>query len=67
MDTSYEQLRTEVLEMDHDSQRRLIDEVKEKLGQYKPNDADFEEAYDPGEMTAISAEESIAAVRKIID
>ena len=72
MDRSFEQIRTEVLELDCDSQRQLIDEVEGGLGPFEPNDADFEEAferlqaYDRGEMTAISAEESIAAVRKII-
>jgi hypothetical protein len=72
MDKSFEQIRTEVLEMDHDSQRLLIDEVEVRLGPFEPNDTDFEEAferlqaYDRGEMTAISAEESIAEIRKII-
>ncbi|MFI5201394.1 MAG: hypothetical protein ACHQNE_03310 [Candidatus Kapaibacterium sp.] len=72
MDKSFEQIRSEVLELDRESQRRLVDEVEEKLGPYEPNDADFEEAYerlqayDRGKMTAISAEESIDSVRKII-
>jgi hypothetical protein len=72
MDRTFEQIRTEVLELDPESQRQLIDEVEVKLGPYVPNDADFEEAYerlqafDRGEMSAISAEESMAAVRKLI-
>jgi hypothetical protein len=72
MDRSFEQIRTEVLELDPESQRQLIDEVEGKLGPYEPNAADFEEAYerlqafDRGEMSAISAEESMEAVRKLI-
>ena len=72
MDRSFEQIRTEVLELDPESQRQLIDEVEVKLGHYEPKDADFEEAYqrlqafDRGEMNALSAEESMAAVRKLI-
>ena len=72
MDRSFEQIRTEVLELDPESQRQLIDEVEVQLGPYAPNAADFEEAYerlqafDRGEMSAISAEESMEAVRKLI-
>ena len=72
MDRSFEQIRAEVMELDPESQRRLADEVEERLGPYEPNDIDFEEAYerlqayDRGEMTAISAEESMTSVRKLI-
>jgi hypothetical protein len=72
MDRSFEQIRTEVLELDPESQRQLIDEVEVQLGPYEPNNVDFEEAherlqaFDRGEMSAITAEESMAAVRKLI-
>ena len=72
MDRSFEQIRAEVLELDPESQRRLVDEVEEKLGPYEPNNSDFEEAFerlkafDSGKMTAISAEESMASVRALI-
>jgi hypothetical protein len=72
MDRSFEQIRSEVLELDRESQRRLVDEVEERLGPYEPKDDDFEEAYerlqayDRGKMSAISAEESIAEARKLI-
>ena len=73
MDRSFEQIRTEVLELDRESQRQLVDEVEERLGPFEPDNADFEEAferlqaYDHGEMTAINAEESMASVRKLIE
>ncbi len=73
MDRSFEQIRTEVLELDHESQRRLVDEVEEKLAEFEPHHADFEEAYQRleayrrGEMKSVSAEESIARSRRIIE
>ncbi len=72
MDRSFEQIRTEVLELDTESQRRLVDEVEQKLGPYEPNNTDFEGAYerlqafDRGEMSSISAEESVADVYQLI-
>ncbi len=72
MDRSFEAIRAEVLELDPERQRELIDEVEGRLGPFEPSESDFEEAhrrlqaYDRGELTAISPEESIAQARKII-
>ena len=46
MDRSFEQIREEILELDRESQRRLVDEVENRFGPYEPNDIDFEEAYE---------------------
>jgi len=63
------------LELDRESQRRLVDEVEEKLSE---TEMEFDEEwrqeikrrldeYDRGEGTSITAEESIAHARRIIE
>jgi hypothetical protein len=75
MDRSFEQIRTEVLELDRDSQRRLADEVERRLSE---TEMSFEDEwsieikrrldeYDRGEGGSVSAEESIANARKQIE
>ena len=75
MDRSFEQIRTEVLELDHDRQRQLIDEVEARLVE---TEMSFEsewsieikrrlDEYDRGDGSSISAEESIANARKYIE
>ena len=72
MDRTYEELRDEVMELDRGSQRRLVDEVEHRWGNAEPAEADFEEAYqrleayDRGEITAMSAEESLSLVNNMI-
>ncbi len=75
MDRSFEQIRTEVLELDPESQRQLIDDVEARLGETEilfDDEWSIEikrrlDEYDRGEGSSISAEESIANVRKYIE
>ncbi len=73
MDRTFEELRSEVLELDPENQRRLVEEVEERLAAVEPHQADFDEAYQRleayrrGEMKSVSAEESIARSRRIIE
>jgi broad-specificity NMP kinase len=72
MDRNYEELRTEVLELDRESQGKLVEEIEEQWTAEIDNEA-FEEAarrmeaYRRGEVTTVSAEESTARVRRIIE
>ena len=75
MDRSFEQIRTEVLELDHDSQRRLVEAVEDKLSE---TETEFDEEWKReikrrldehrrGEGSYVTAEESIANARKYIE
>ncbi len=71
MDRSFEQVRTEVLEMDPESQRRLADEIEHRLAEN--DESVYAEAYRRlqahrrGEGTTMSAEESLARGRAMIE
>jgi putative addiction module component (TIGR02574 family) len=75
MDRSFEQIRSEVLELDRESQRRLVEEVEEKLSE---TETEFDEEwrqeikrrmdeYRRGEGTSVTAEELIANARRQIE
>jgi hypothetical protein len=71
MDRSFEDIRAEVLEMDRESQERLVEEIEQQWSDEIPDEVYEEaarrrEAYRSGEATTISAEESIANLRKLI-
>jgi hypothetical protein len=72
MDRNYEELRSEVLELDRESQSKLVEEIEEQWTSEIDDDA-FEEAawrmeaYRRGEATTVSAEESTARVRRMIE
>ena len=72
MDRTYEDLRTEVLELDRESQGRLVEEIEEQWYAEIDDEAFVEarrrlDAYHRGEMGSVSGEEAIARVRKMID
>ena|SRR5665213_890635 len=75
MDRSFEQIRTEVLELDPESQRRLAEEIEEQLFESEPEvDAAWSEEikrriekHDRGEATYVTAEESLAKGRAMIE
>ena len=70
MDRTYEQVRTEALELSRSEQRSLVDEIEHNLA--GRNGDVYAEAYRRlqahrrGEGTTISAEESIAKGRAMI-
>ena len=75
MDRSYDSLRDEVLQLDRDSQRRLADEIEDRLAE--PHDEIDEawsqeikrrlDAHRRGEGSSVTAEESIANARKHLE
>ncbi len=72
MDRSFEQIRTEVLELDRESQGKLVEEIEQQWTSDIDEEAYAEaarrmEAYRRGESTTVSAEESIAHARKVIE
>jgi hypothetical protein len=72
MDRTYEDLRIEVLEMDRESQGRLVEEIEERWTADIDDEAIDEaarrmEAYRRGEATTVSAEESLGRVRRMIE
>ncbi len=75
MDRSFEQIRTEVLELDSESQRRLVEEVEEKLSetetvfddQWRREIKRRLEQHRRGEGTYVTPEASIAKGRAIIE
>ena len=72
MDRTYEDLRTEVFELDRESQRKLVEEIEEQWTADIDDEAFAEaarrmEAYRRGEATTVSAEESLGRVRRIIE
>ncbi len=65
MDRTYEQLRAEVLELDRESQGKLVEEIEEQWSAELDDEAYAEatqrmEAYRRGEATTVRAEESVA-------
>jgi hypothetical protein len=73
MDRSFEEIRTEVLELDRESQRKLADELEEKLSE-SDWDEDWKkevqrrlELHQSGKATYVSAEESLAKGRAMIE
>jgi len=75
MDRTFEKIREEVLQLDQDSQRRLADEIEENLTE---NQDEVDEAwrleikrrldeYRRGEGSRVTAEESIANARRLIE
>ncbi len=73
MDRTFEDLRHEVLELDPDSQRKLADEIEEKLSESEWTD-DWKaeigrrlEKHRRGEGTYMTAEESLAKGRAMIE
>ena len=75
MDRSFEQIRSEVLELDHESQRRLVDEVEEKLAE---TELEFQEEwreeikrrldeYHRGEGESLTREEFMGRARQMIE
>jgi hypothetical protein len=71
MDRSFEQVRTEVLELDDESQRRLVEEIEHRLAE---NDESIYaeayrrlEAHRRGEGATMSAEESFVRGRAMIE
>jgi hypothetical protein len=72
MDRTYEELRLEVLELDRESQGKLVEEIEERWTADIDDDAYAEatrrmEAYRRGEATTVSAEESLGRVRRMIE
>jgi hypothetical protein len=71
MDRSYEELRSEILQLDRETQGRLIDDIEEQWQSDIPDEIIEEatrriEAYRRGEVGSVSPEESIARARKAI-
>ncbi len=75
MDRSFEQIRTEVLELDPESRRRLADEIEHTLVE---TETEFDEEWKleikrrldkhrRGEGTYVTAEESLAKGRAMIE
>jgi hypothetical protein len=72
MDRSFEQIRNEVLELDRESQGKLVEEIEQHWTADIDEEAYAEAekrmgAYRRGESSTVSAEESIAHARKIIE
>jgi Putative addiction module component len=75
MDRTFEQIRTEVLELDPESQRQLIDDVEVKLSESGMEfDAEWKreikrrlDKHRRGEGTYVTAEESLAKGRTMIE
>lgn len=69
MDKSFEEIRTEVLELDPESQRRLRDEIDHNLesGNAGLRNATLRsEAVTRGEMNTVDGPEALARVRTLI-
>ena len=72
MDRDYESLRSEVLELDRESQAKLVEEIEQHWSADIDDEAFVEarrrlDAYHRGEGTTVSAEESIGRVRRMIE
>ncbi|HEY3874116.1 MAG TPA: hypothetical protein VGM92_01450 [Candidatus Kapabacteria bacterium] len=72
MDRSFEEIRAEVLELDRESQGKLVEEIEQQWTSDIDEDAYTEAArrmaaYRRGEGTTVSAEESISRVRGMIE
>jgi hypothetical protein len=70
MDRSFEDIRAEVLEMDRESQERLIEEIEQNLAGSNEPIAEAKrraEAVDRGEMKTVDGPEALARVRKLIE
>ena len=72
MDRSFEEIRTEVLEWDRESQGKLVEEIEQQWSAEIDEDAYAEahrrmEAHRRGEGTTLSAEESLARGRRLIE
>jgi len=72
MDRNYEELRTEVMELDRVSQRKLANEIEEQLSHSDDLEDGFLEAkrrldaVERGEMQTVDGPEALARVRKLI-
>ncbi len=72
MDRTFEEIRSEVLELDRESQGKLVEEIEQQWTSDIDEEAFAEaarrmEAYRRGEGTTVSAEESISRVRRMIE
>jgi hypothetical protein len=69
MGRTFEELRSEVFELDHESQRKLRDELEERLSS---DEAGFHEAMrrskavERGEMRTVDGPEALERVRKLV-
>jgi hypothetical protein len=69
MNKSFEEIRTEVLELDSESQRRLRDEIDRNLESDQVGFREAKrrsEAVDKGEMKTVDGPDALARVRKLI-
>jgi hypothetical protein len=67
MDRSFEEIRTDVLELDPESQRRLRNEIDRNLENANFREAKRrQEAVEQGEMKSVDGPEALARVRKMI-
>ena len=72
MDRSFEEIRAEVLEMDRESQERLVEEIEQQWSDTIDDEALAEakrrlDEYKRGEGKSFTAEESIANVRRMLE
>jgi hypothetical protein len=72
MDRTFEDLRQEVLELDRESQGKLVEEIEQQWSAEIEDEAFVEaarrmDAYRRGEGTTVSAEESVARVHRMIE
>ena len=69
MDRSFEEIRTQVLELDSESQRRLRDEIDRKLESHHAGFREAKrrsEAVDCGNMNTVDGPDALRRVRKLI-